>query len=202
MQVLELLIFAALAAVVLYQLYAVLGRRVGRQPEDQPELATRPAAAVLTAQRAPVDEVTLSGLAAVKSRDPAFDVEHFLQGARGAYELIVRAFVGGDRAALAPLVSPDVMKGFETAIAEREAAGRTETVEFLQPVRADVEESVIDSDAARIKVRFLGEFRSRSKGPEGEAVDDRRTAEMWTFQRPLSSRDPNWILVRVEAAEA
>ena len=31
---LELLIFAALAAVVLYQLYAVLGRRVGRQAED------------------------------------------------------------------------------------------------------------------------------------------------------------------------
>ena len=34
MQVLELIIFAGLAGVVLYQLYAVLGRRVGRQPED------------------------------------------------------------------------------------------------------------------------------------------------------------------------
>ena len=202
MQVLELLIFAALAAVVLYQLYAVLGRRVGRQPEDQPELTPRAAVAGLVAARPPVDEVTLGGLAAVKARDPAFDVEHFLQGARGAYEMIVRAFIGGDRAALSPLVSPDVMKGFETAIAERETAGRTEAVEFLQPVRADVEESLVDADAARIKVRFLGEFRIRSKGPEGEAVDDRRTAEMWTFQRPLSSRDPNWILVRVEAAEA
>ena len=31
---LELIIFAGLAALVLYQLYAVLGRRVGRQPED------------------------------------------------------------------------------------------------------------------------------------------------------------------------
>ena len=36
MQVLELIIFAGLAGVVLYQLYAVLGRRVGRQPEDTP----------------------------------------------------------------------------------------------------------------------------------------------------------------------
>lgn len=35
MQVLELIIFAGLAAIVLYQLYSVLGRRVGRQPEDQ-----------------------------------------------------------------------------------------------------------------------------------------------------------------------
>jgi hypothetical protein len=30
---LELVIFAVFAAVVLYQLYAVLGRRIGRQPE-------------------------------------------------------------------------------------------------------------------------------------------------------------------------
>jgi predicted lipid-binding transport protein (Tim44 family) len=201
-QVLELLIFAALAAVVLYQLYAVLGRRVGRQPEDQPELAPRAALVGLIPTRAPSDDVMLGGLAAVKSRDPAFDVDHFLQGARGAYEVIVRAFVGGDRATLTPLVSPEVMAGFEAVITAREAEGRTETVEFLQPVRADVEESVVETDAARIKVRFLGEFRTRSKGPEGEAVDDRRTAEMWTFQRPISSRDPNWILVRVEAAEA
>ena len=202
MQVLELLIFAALAAVVLYQLYAVLGRRVGRQPEDQPELATRAAGPGLTAPRPAVDEVALGGLAAVKARDPGFDVDHFLQGARGAYETIVRAFTSGDRVALRTLVSPEVMTGFEAAIDEREAVGRTETVEFLQPVRADVEESKVENDAARIKVRFLGEFRSRTKGPEGEGVDDRRTAEAWTFQRPLSSRDPNWTLVRVEAAEA
>ncbi len=57
-------------------------------------------------------------------------------------------------------------------------------------------------DVARIKVRFLAEFRSRSKGPEGEAVDDRRTAEVWTFERAIQSRDPNWTLTRVEAALA
>ena len=202
MQVLELLIFAALAAVVLYQLYAVLGRRVGRQPEDQPELAASRAMPAFTAPRLSVDDVALGGLAAVKARDPAFDIEHFLQGARGAYEMTVRAFVTGDRVQLATLVSPDVLAGFEAAIAEREAAGRTETVEFLQQPRADVEDTKVEGDFARIKVRFLGEFRSRTKGPEGEGVDDRRTAENWTFQRPLASRDPNWILVRVEAAEA
>ncbi len=38
----ELVIFAALAAVVLFQLYAVLGRRVGRQPEDAEADAERP----------------------------------------------------------------------------------------------------------------------------------------------------------------
>jgi predicted lipid-binding transport protein (Tim44 family) len=52
-----------------------------------------------------------------------------------------------------------------------------------------------------VKVRFLAEFRTRSRGPEGEAVDDRRTAEIWTFERNVNSRDPNWALAQVEPAE-
>jgi predicted lipid-binding transport protein (Tim44 family) len=29
-----------------------------------------------------------------------------------------------------------------------------------------------------------------------------RTAEVWTFERMFSSRDPKWLLTRVDAAEA
>jgi predicted lipid-binding transport protein (Tim44 family) len=65
-----------------------------------------------------------------------------------------------------------------------------------------LEESRLEGDSARMKVRFLGEFRSRSKGPEGEAVDDRRTAELWTFERRLTPGGPGWSLARVEPAEA
>lgn len=198
---LQLLIFAALAAVVLYQLYAVLGRRVGRQPED----AERPALPASTDKAAlpdPLDAVGLTGLPALKAREPSFDLNHFLEGARGAYEMIVRAFATGDRAVLKNLLSPSVMEGFEGAIAAREAEGRSEQVEFLHPPRADFERASVEDDEARITVRFLAEFRNRSKGPEGEAVDDRRTAELWTFERNLNQTDPNWMLVRVDAAEA
>jgi predicted lipid-binding transport protein (Tim44 family) len=76
-------------------------------------------------------------------------------------------------------------------------------VEFFHPPRADLEKAeVVQGDLARITVRFLAEFRSRTKGPEGEGVEDRRTAELWTFERRLKSRDPNWLLVHVDAAEA
>ena len=207
MQVLELIIFAGLAAIVLYQLYSVLGRRVGRQPEDQPapEPTATPIRAAnqtgLAAEEA--DGVALSGLAAVKAKDPSFDINHFLGGARGAYEMIVKAYAAGDRAQLRDLLGPSVMAAFDTGIAQREAEGRTETVEFLHQPRADMEKAEVSgADLARVTVRFLAEFRSRTKGPEGEGVDDRRTAELWTFERHLKSRDPNWMLVHVDAAEA
>ena len=198
---LELIIFAALAVVVLYQLYSVLGRRVGRQP-DQIDAPAPRAPAAAAALDLPEDGVVLSGLAALRARDPSFDVAHFLGGAASAYETIVRAFASGDREALAKLLSRDVLADFEAAIAAREAEGRTETAEFLQKPRADLEKADVDGDTARATVRFLAEFRSRSKDASGEDVDDRRTAELWTFERSLKSRNPNWTLVRVDAAEA
>ncbi len=203
---LELIIFAGLAAIVLYQLYAVLGRRVGRQPEDTPAVPTTSAAVERAADagtQTSDDGVSLTGLAAVKAKDPSFDVSRFLAGAKGAYEMIVKAFAAGDRAQLRSLLAPPVMAGFDTAIAAREAESRTETVEFLQAPRADLEKAeVVGADLARVTVRFLAEFRSRTKGPEGEGVEDRRTAELWTFERHLKSRDPNWLLIHVDAAEA
>ena len=204
MQVLELVIFAALAAVVLFQLYTVLGRRVGRQPEDAAE-AERPRPTgepEIRRLEEPVDSPALSGVAAIQARDHSFDATRFLAGAGSAYEMVVRAFAEGDRATLKGLLSPSVYQTFDNAIAQREADGRSETVEFLQPPRADLESADMSGNLAKVRVRFLAEVRSRSKGPEGEAVDDRRTAEIWTFERAVDSRDPNWALARVDAAQA
>ncbi|HEV2363806.1 MAG TPA: TIM44-related membrane protein TimA [Caulobacteraceae bacterium] len=203
LQVLELIILAALAAVVLFQLYAVLGRRVGRGPAD---VRSGPPGLQDVDARQPVTGAEqsgpLSGLAAIRARDPGFDVGHFLQGARQAYQMIVKAFASGDRETLRPLLSTQVMEGFEAAIRQRESEGRTESVDFLQAPRADFEGVDLSGDIAKASVRFLAELRNRIAGPEGEEVDERRTAEIWTFERNLKSRNPNWTLVHVDAAEA
>jgi predicted lipid-binding transport protein (Tim44 family) len=199
--VFEWIILAALAAVVLYQLYATLGRRVGRQPEDapQPVPANAPARDLKTVEAPPE---ALSGIAALRARQSDFDIGHFLSGARQAYEMIVKAFAASDRETLRPLLSPDVMANFETAIAAREAQNRTEKAEFLVPPRTDLDSVSVEGDVAKAVVRILAEIRTRSTSAEGEAVDDRRTADLWTFQRDLKSKNPNWTLVRVDVAEA
>jgi len=199
--VFEWIILAALAAVILYQLYATLGRRVGRQPEDAPQpVPANAPARDLKAVEAPPE--ALSGIAALRARQADFDIGHFLSGARQAYEMIVKAFAAGDRETLRPLLSPDVMANFETAIAAREAAGRTEKAEFLVAPRTDLDSVTVEGDVAKAVVRILAEIRTRSTSPEGEAVDDRRTADLWTLQRDLKSKNPNWTLVRVDVAEA
>ena len=59
------------------------------------------------------------------------------------------------------------------------------------------------------RVRFLAEIRSRILPSGGEEtpgaeprIEERRTAENWTFERTLGAADPNWVLARVEPATA
>lgn len=195
--VFQILFLAAVAAIVLYQLYATLGRRVGRQPEDVTVPATP------GAPTAPVDPVLQAeGVATLRARQPDFDPARFLMGARAAYEQIVKAYAEGDRETLQPLLAPDVMENFERAMVAREAAGRIEKVEFLTPPRVDLERVDVVGDTAKAVVRILAEVRTRTKDERGEGVDDRRTAELWTFEREVKSTDPNWNLSFVAAAEA
>lgn len=204
----ELVLMAAIAAFVLFQLYNVLGKKVGRQPEDgvkkPPKVPGGPTAPEPQQRpEAPVDAATAAAAAGLKARDPSFDPARFLEGARQAYETIVRAYASGDREALRPLLAPSVMTSFEAGIAAREARGEQDSVEFVHPPRADLETATAEGDRARAKVLFLAELRSKAKSGSGEeTVDERRTAELWTFERPIGAADPNWVLTRVEAASA
>ncbi|HEY1073518.1 TIM44-related membrane protein TimA [Brevundimonas sp.] len=200
----QIVMFAIVAAVLLFMLYNVLGKRVGRQPQEDARLPqAAPAVGAAAALTPSLDAATAAAVAGLKARDPAFDPARFLEGARQAYETIVRGYASGDREALRPLLTPSVMTSFEAGIAAREARGEREQAEFLHPPRADLELATVKDDRAVAKVRFLAEMRSIVTPAEGEAVtDERRTAELWTFERALGAADPNWALARVEPASA
>ena len=205
----QIVIFAVIAAIVLFQLYNVLGKKVGRQPEEdaraQPAAAPAQTAEAQAGRPNVLDAVTLSAIAGLKARDPNFDPARFLEGARQAHETIVRAYAAGDRETLKPLLTPRVMESFEGGIAAREARGETEEAEFLHPARADLELATAEDNRAVAKVRFLAELRNRVKSADPAAepqVEDRRVAEVWTFERTLGASDPNWLLARTEPAAA
>src|SRR5262245_64192159 len=52
--------------------------------------------------------------------EPGFDPNHFLEGAKTAYEMIVIAFAEGDEATLRNLLGTEVYDGCHRAISERE----------------------------------------------------------------------------------
>lgn len=203
----QMIVFAAVAAVLLVLLYNVLGKKVGRQPEDSPVPLTPGGADTQGESARPdwglsLDPSTAEGVAQLRGRDPGFDPARFLDGARQAYETIVRAYAAGDRETLRPLLATPVMTSFEQGIAAREAAGRTETTELPHPPRADLDHAETQGDLARARVRFLAEMRHETTHEGVTTTEERRTAELWTFERRIGSGDPNWVLARVEEARA
>jgi predicted lipid-binding transport protein (Tim44 family) len=64
------------------------------------------------------------GIREISAADRHFDMLAFVEGAKGAYKMVLEAFWRGDREALAQLCDGDVLAGSFTAeIDAREAAG-------------------------------------------------------------------------------
>ena len=71
----QIVMFAIVAAVLLFMLYNVLGKKVGRQPQEDARLPQpSPMAGQAPAAVTPgVDAATAAAVAGLKARDPAFD---------------------------------------------------------------------------------------------------------------------------------
>ena len=130
----EIVLLAMVALFVGLRLYAVLGRRTGheQQPVTRPEAVPGAEAVTPLADAAPeradagahvYEDTAANGIRAIVAADPGFDVARFLEGAQGAYRMVLEAFWKGDLEELAYLTAEDVRASFAAAIAEREAAG-------------------------------------------------------------------------------
>ena len=145
------------------------------------------------------------GLADIIRHDPSFEPDHFLGGAKQAYEMIVMAFAEGNKRILKQLLGRDVYDGFVSAITEREE--RLEAVEtsFVGIDKADIIEAEVKNKLAQVTVKFVSELITATRDKSGEVIDGdpkkvREVTDIWTFARETSSRDPNWKLVATEAA--
>jgi predicted lipid-binding transport protein (Tim44 family) len=149
-------------------------------------------------------EIT-KGLVDIVRTDASFDPNHFLQGARVAYEIIVTAFAEGNRRTLKDLLSPEVYEGFSAAIADREARGEQIDQSFVGIKSADLVEAELKGGIAQLTVKFVSELISATRDRGGEVISGdpkriREVTDIWTFAREAVSRNPNWKLVATQAA--
>lgn len=135
--------------------------------------------------------------------DPAFTPRSFLEGAKQAYEMVIDAFAKGDRATLKNLLSRELYDGFSGAIDEREAKGERSESRFVGISKTEFESVELAGKRASITVKFTSEQISATLAADGSVVEGdqkqiREIIDVWTFERDVSSRDPNWKLVATE----
>ena len=212
----EIVLLAMVALFVGLRLYSVLGRRTGH--EQQP--VTRPEAMPGTETIAPVadaaperkdaaanvyEDSAANGIRAIVAADPGFDVARFVEGAQGAYRMVLEAFWKGDQEELAYLTSEDVRASFAEAIRQREEEGHVLDNRLIRIDRAVIEGAELSGRTASIQVRFDADIAAITRNREGEIIagtlsDAVETHDVWTFRRALGSDDPNWLLVETDEA--
>lgn len=209
----QLLVLAGIAIFLILKLRSVLGTRDGFEkppiPLDEVRPRVRRDFEVIEggADRDITDHVAdgsdaARALLAMKQAEPSFAVTPFLEGARGAYEMILIAFERGEMDQIRPFLSDDVEASFAEAIAARDHEGLTVEASFVGMKELALQDATFNKDSgmAEISVRFVGEQTYVVRNKAGEIVEGnpreiKRQRDVWTFARRMGADDPNWQLV-------
>ena len=188
LQFYDIIIFAAIAAFIIYRLRGVLGKRTGfhKKPTDQQFVKEQP-----TQKKEEVKIPQLreneQKLEVVYKKIPTFEHRSFLEGAKKAFEIIITAFNKGDKDTLKKLVSTDVYKAFESAINN---GSNNPNSQFYSLVIDGVDDAKVENGNITIGVNFISE---QILGDNEEDIV--KNKDTWVFEKPESSKGPVWMLV-------
>lgn len=202
----DILIFAILAVFLIFRLRSVLGRRDGFDENPQ-ERANK---ASFQAQETVAEDHHLSsgeGVEAIVNADPYFSQQSFLQGAENAYQMILEKFASGDMDQLKPLLGYDMAASFSEAIHDRRKAGEELSITLVELSRVDLLRAWVSEGVASIVVEYhstqIRVLRDETGAIlDGESEEPETFVDQWTFERDVSTDNPNWLLTETQTSQS
>ena len=205
----DIIIFAMLAIYLVFQLRRVLGRKTGiekptaNQFSEEKERTAQDETIIPLNGRGQEEIDSASGITKLRQLDASFNEKEFISGSRSAFSWIVAGFADGDTNRLEPLLGPKLFKSFKQAILERKNAGEKLETNIITIKSAQINEVVVEGHTATVTVEFISDQIKVLRDSEENIIDgDADTIEsltdLWTFNRDITSTNPNWILTRTE----
>jgi len=210
--VIQLLVLAGIAVFLILRLKDVLGTRDGfEKPPVSTKVAGRKRSDFEVIEGGPDRDITdhaeegsesAKALASMKGAEPSFSVSEFLDGARGAYEMILMAFEKGELEQIQPFLSKDVYETFSDVVEARKKEGISIEANFVGVRELTLSDASFDekSRVGEVTVKFVGELTSVVRDKDGEVLEGnpneiKRQKDIWTFGRAMAADNPNWQLV-------
>ena len=127
-----------------------------------------------------------------------------MEGAVGAFEMIVQAFAKADTDVLESMLSADVYDNFREAIDQRVEAEETLDTTIIDVKTARIVAAEMIRRDAIVTVEFVSSQVNVTRDSEGRIVagdpnEITEITDIWKFQRDTKSRDPNWRLVETRS---
>ena len=194
-QYIDILILAIIAGIVLLRLRSVLGRRTGHEKTDKTSYNYE------TPQQSSEEKVvTIEPKVSSGSREDSwFDKDDFLRGASNAYETIVTNFENGNKDALKPLLSNEVLNSFTSVIDERNSKNETVEFNFIGIEKSEIVHKDLKKNRMEVTVRFISEMITCIKNSKDEVISGslnqvQKITDVWTFEKIKDKKTSNWLL--------
>ena len=184
LQFFDIIVFAGVAAFLIYRLRNVLGKRSGFEKKiGKPQPKEKNINSLKNIPQLKENENKLS-----KAYEVLVDFDHkkFLEGAKFAFETIINAFNNSDKKTLKNLLTKDVFITFENAIEEKK---NNPNYQFYSIIVDEVTDVLVIDSLINITLKITSEqFKDNDESTISKKQDT------WTFQKKINSNSPIWLL--------
>ncbi len=215
----DIIILALIAGFIALRLRSTLGKDVGHRPDStqlrrqmgkelDERVVTLPTAKAAKEEPKPEKDKAFDKLEgkmqekiqAIKDVDPTFNLSEFMEGARGAFEWVMKAYNDGDKTTLKQLLNKEVYTEFEEAMIDRMSSPTRAHTTLVAIDEISLQEAETKGSKTQITVKYLTDQIHVVKNEKEEVISGNpseitHVEDEWVFERPLKSRDPNWTII-------
>ncbi len=219
----EIIFFAALAAVIFFKLFKEFGKIDEEEKSRIEQFFIKKQEQIKEVQRHLIDqakkqivEKTLSQLKVEeeilsKIDEPSraqfsailtrcnITADFFLNGAKSVFEMVLKNFAEGNLANLQTMLSDNIYRGFESAINHRNLENKKMVTNLISIDDAQIiSAQIIDNNAfvvVSLNSKQINYILSQiDEVVEGSKSEISQLRDVWTFKKDLNSSDPNWVV--------
>jgi len=202
----ELVIYALLAAFIFSRLYSSLGKSTNLNLRTLTNTLNirKVKENVLDNTEDFIDDndENIDVYEQILKKNKNFSISHFMKGSSIAFELIIKYFNQGNLMKLKPLVDKDLYNSFEEKIKRREELGESHESVIVSIISQRIVEMKLVKNMVFIAVGFLSEQINFTKDSKGDIISGststiNKVEDVWQFKKNTNSSDLDWLLVSI-----
>lgn len=201
----ELVIYALLAAFIFSRLYNSLGRSANLNLKNLISVldVSRSREDVVENIEGYIDSNDENSIKAtyeqVLKKNKDFSISHFIEGSNIAFELIIKYFNQGNLSQLKSLLDKDLYNNFVEKIKHRKEVYESIIVSVVSQKILEIK---LVKNVVFIAVYFLSEQINFVKNNKGDIISGststiNKVEDVWQFKKNVNSSDPSWLLVSI-----
>ena len=189
----DIILLGMIAGFIILRLRNILGRKTGHETKIYPDFAERKFDVVKNnVQKVKKNLDVLEGNEKIE----------FLKGAELAYVTILTAFANGENNKLKTLLTSNMAKNFEEAIAARIKDNIKSEFTFIGVKESRVEKYEKIKNDLFVSVKFVSEVISVKKDKENKIIEGnpdkiKQVIDYWRFTKNILNKSPNWYLSEI-----